>query len=173
MYRTFDYQRLFKWLFLFFLLLMIIAIVYSVLLYRDLEKSKTRGMSQTEQRIYKETDITKVEDIDFFYSNESYHVVYGTDKEKHKLIAFVPLKSKKQDIKTINQDEIISKETVHKQWKKSCTECKMIKITPGIVDENKVWELTYRDELNRYVLEFLSISDGKQYERLRFAERFK
>lgn len=173
MNRSFDYPRLFKWLFFIFLIIMVVALVYSVFLYRDVEKSKKRGMPVTEERVYEETDLVKIEEIDSFYAEQSYHAVSGADKNNHKKIVFVPLNESDKDIVTIDQAEIMSKEKIQNQWKKSCRECKMIKITPGIIDDDIVWELTYRDESDHYVLEFLSISDGKQYERLSFTERFK
>lgn len=172
MNRKYDYRRLFKWLFLISIIVLVVALIYSSLLYRDVEKSKKRGMPASENRVYQETELIEIDEIETFYGEKSFHVVYGIDKGKHNKIAFVPLNESEEDIVTVDEADIISKDAIQDQWKKSCAKCKMIKIIPGIVDDNVVWELTYRDEVDHYVLEFLSASDGKQLERLRFTERF-
>lgn len=170
---TFDYHRLFKWIALLSLLCVIIAIIYSTFLYLDIEKSKVKGMDSSEKRVYQETDILIIDKIEPFYGEESYHIVTGKDENKQAFIAFVPLTSVKEKIKVVNQADIISKDTIYNDWNKNCSKCKMIKMTPGIIEDEMIWEITYRDALNRYVLEYLFIYDGKQYERLRFTERFK
>lgn len=167
-----DYKQIIKWMLIGLSLLLVVVFIYSAMIYKEIEENKKRGMPETEERVKQETDLTEIEKIESFNGAESYHVVYGVDKDEVKVILLVALNTE-EDIITINQEEIISQEKIQEQWTKRCSKCKMIKITPGIVDEEIVWELTYRDEVGHYVLEYLSIIDGEQIERLRFTERFK
>src|SRR5690625_7399744 len=83
----------------------------------------------------------------------------GETNEGDKQVAFVPLLNKEKELTVIEQQEIVSRESVKKQWYNECEDCDFIKITPGIIDDEPVWELTYVNEMDHYVIEYRSIYD--------------
>lgn len=161
-----------KWIFITLCILIVTCLVYGILLYNTIQKNKTAGFDDTIQWVIEETDITEVISIERYHGEKAYHIVYGTAQGNKDMIAFVPLYEKGK-ITTIEQSNIFSREMVEEQWYKQCNACKLSKITPGIENEQPVWELTYLDESNRHVFEYLSIYDGSQYEKISFTQMYQ
>jgi len=162
-----------KWSILSLILLLIICFIYGIILYQNTQKSKTVGMADSKERILQDTEITKIDSIERFNGVNSYHIAFGENKDEEKKIAFIPLKTENEDVILIDESDIMSKELVENQWKEQCNQCKLIKITPGIVEDNELWELTYVDESNLYIIDYISMYDGTPYEQFRFTKMFK
>ena len=165
-----------KWFLSSVLLVIIICFVYGIFLYYNIQKDKTAGFSETKEMILQDTELVNIQNIERYHGESSYHVVFGETEESEKKIVFVPLekdKENKEDLIIIDQTEITSKEAMQSQWQKQCDNCELVKITPGIENNEPLWEITYIDNSKRYVLEYLSIYDGTQQEQFRFTRMFK
>ncbi|AIF45449.1 hypothetical protein X953_11015 [Virgibacillus sp. SK37] len=158
---------------LIFLIVIISCFIYLLFLYLDLKDSKTEGFADTKQQILQATSIEEIDKINKFNGEEAYHVIFGTTDSGKKQIIFYPLQGKKKDLTTIDQSDIIAEEAIIGEWKQQCSSCEFIKITPALVNDKPLWELTYRDESDRYVLDYLSIYDGSRYEQYRFKQMFE
>lgn len=166
-----------KWSLIILSVIIVTGFIYGVVLYNNIEKSKTAGFDETKEWVTQDTDITQVSSIERYHGEEAYHIVYGQTADKTDKIAFVPLLKNedkhKKDIIVVDQADIMSKEAVQDQWQEQCTSCKLTKIIPGIESKQLLWELTYVDEANRHVLEYVSIYDGSQYEKFRFTQTYQ
>lgn len=167
------FRNWFIWGLVILIIIIVYSFIYVLFLYHDLNESKTAGFEETEKQILGATSITEIEKIEQFNGAEAYHVIYGKDKKNKEKIIFYPLKGKKKDLTTINQSEIISKKQVLNKWKEQCNDCELVKIVPALVENKALWELTYHDKSNRYVLDYLSLYDGSRYEQYRFKQMFK
>lgn len=154
-----------------FLILIILCIIYFVFLYYKIDRDKTAGYSNVENSVLQEGAITKVHEISRFHGDKAYYVVFGEDNSGEKRIVFVPFE-KDEELTVVDQQDIVSKEDILEKWQQECTDCKLIRVTPGLIDDNPLWEITYIDSSNRYVFDYLSIYDGSQYEQLRFKKMF-
>lgn len=163
----------FFWSLIIILIILIICFIYSVFLYYDVKASKTEGFAETEKQIINATSITEVDKIEQFNGDEAYHVIFGKDDKEEQKIIFYPLKGKEKDLTTIKQADVISEDQILNEWKGQCKDCKLVKIVPALVDDKALWEITYSDGSNRYVLDYLSIYDGSRYEQYRFKRMFK
>lgn len=170
---TSRFKGWFLWSLIITLVIIISCFIYALFLYHDLKESKSAGFEETEKQILDGTSITEVEKIEQFNGEEAFHVVYGENKEHEKKIIFYPLKGTEKNLTTINESEIISKKQVLDKWREQCQDCELVKIVPALVDNKALWELTYNDKSNRYVLDYLSLYDGSRFEQYRFKQMFK
>ncbi|WP_197046603.1 cell wall elongation regulator TseB-like domain-containing protein [Oceanobacillus salinisoli] len=164
-----------KWLrksILFLLVFIIICIAFGIYLYQDIHNNRTADFDKTKENIIKQTSITEVSNIQLFHGDEAYHVVYGKNEENEEKIIFYPLEGTEKIITTVNTSEIISKEEIYSRWNAACENCDLVKITPALIEDSILWEITYYDEDNRYGLDYLSIYDGSTYEQFRFKRMF-
>ncbi|MFD2630661.1 cell wall elongation regulator TseB-like domain-containing protein [Oceanobacillus kapialis] len=165
-----------RWLIWSLLLVGIVVIavgIYAAFLYQDLNKSRTAGYDTTKEQVLSATSVTEVEKVVTFNGAESYHVVFGHTEENEGRLIFYPLKGNEKTLTTITEQEMISEDQMLQQWRNSCNDCELIKIVPGIIEEEVLWEITYRDAADRYVLDYYAIADGSQYEQYRLNQMFK
>ncbi|WP_155982691.1 DUF5590 domain-containing protein [Paucisalibacillus sp. EB02] len=154
------------------LFFIIIAIfIFIINLYSDIQESKTKGFSDAEHRVLQETDIVEIESTSRYQADSLYHVVFGKTKAEQSIIVFVPEDDEKK-LTIVNQTEILQYDTVKANWMNECVKCELIDIVPAINKGNALWEITYYDEANRYVLDYVSIFDGTKYEEFRFKKMF-
>ncbi|MFD1171731.1 DUF5590 domain-containing protein [Oceanobacillus picturae] len=154
--------------------IVVVAIgIYAAFLYHDINENRTAGFETTKKQVLSATSVTDIEKVVTFNGAESYHVVFGQTDENDGRVVFYPLKGKEKTLTTIKEQEMISEEDMLRKWKSNCTDCEFIKIVPGIVDEEVLWEITYRDASDRYVLDYYAIEDGSQFEQYRLKQMFK
>ncbi|MEC5422491.1 DUF5590 domain-containing protein [Virgibacillus sp. C22-A2] len=163
----------FKWSLLIISLIAIVCFIAGIFLYLDLKESKYAGQDQTAEQILRATSITEIDKIEQFNGAEAYHVIFGKNDKNEEKIIFYPLEGNEKNLTTIDQSEIVTEQSVLQQIQQACTNCELIKILPALVNDEVLWEITYIDNSSRYVMEYVSIYDGSQYEQYRFRRMFK
>lgn len=161
-----------KWTIIILSLLLIVGLIYGIYLYHTIEKSKVAEFAETEEKILQNTEIKKINAVDRFDGKTAFHILSGETKDGNKKIAFFPLNGKKKELTVIDESEIIPRQSMREQWNNQCKGCEFIKISPAMVNDEPLWELTYIDQSNRYILDYLSIYDGSRYEQFRFKQMF-
>lgn len=182
----FSWKRLIIILVLVFLLLIAI---YIFSISKQIKASKTDGFEQSTSMILEDTDIIEIDEMYAFQHDILYHIGYGKNKQKDKLIAFVPKttakkenqkdkdKQKKEnstkEIITVKVSEIVSKKEIESKWNKECEQCMLKSSAPAMIDEVPLWELTYLDTNGRFVFEYIELEDGEIYEQLKMKRKYK
>lgn len=162
----------FIWTLIILGVLFISAVIYAIFLYMDLNEKRTAGFSETTREVLSQTSITEITNIETFNGEAAYHVVQGINESGEEKLIFYPLEGNEKTLKTVDIEDIMPKQAVHKQWNSDCNSCQLIKITPALIEEEVLWELTYYDENNRYVFDYVSIYDGSPYEEIRYLRMF-
>lgn len=152
--------------------LVIIMLGFGIYLYNDIIDSKENEFTKTKKVILDQTPMKKVEKIERFHGDEAYHIVYGINEQSEKVIIFYPLEGKEKNIEVINESDMLSENEILNKWKSTCDSCQLIKVSPAINEDTILWEITYRDEKDRYVLHYYSIEDGTTVEAYPFKEMF-
>ncbi|QKY69187.1 DUF5590 domain-containing protein [Lentibacillus sp. CBA3610] len=157
-------------------LLIIAFLIFAIYLYQAAQGNRTAAYDQVAEEVLQETELTAISSIERFHGENAYYIVYGeTDHEENKIV-FYPFDLDQSSIISLNQSEIVSEETVRANWNNQCNSCKMIDITPAVIsdgdDQQPAWEITYEDNSGRYVMEYLSVSDGSRIEARRFNRLF-
>ena len=167
----------FKWkrlLILFFALLFLFLCIYFVYSYNQIEKSKIVNGDKTEKFVLKETNINSINEISHFQGEEAYHILLGTDKNGKQSYIFAPLDKPltKENLVIISSDKLISQEQIEEKWESECKSCTLIGSAPAMINKKPLWEITYTDQSNRYVIEYISLEDGTVYEQLRLYRKY-
>jgi len=153
-------------------LIIIACFIYGIFLYSDLYESKTKGFDETNEQILNQTAITEIDKIEKFNGAKSYHVIYGKNENEEEKIIFYPLEGNEKNLTTVDASETISQEQILQLWNEECESCDFVAISPAIIDDEVLWEIAYKDDQNRYVLDFFSMYDASRYEQHRFNPMF-
>ena len=162
-----------KWSLLILILILIISTIYSIFLFKDIQESKTIGYSETEKKVLQETDIESITNITHFFDKTTYHIVFGETEHGEEKIVFVPKEKNAEKMTIIDGNEVLTKQEIRSLLENDCTKCQLIKINPAMIKDNPLWEVTYRDDTDRYVLDYLSMYDGSRYEQFKFRQTFR
>lgn len=155
------------------LFLIIAAIVtYGYIIYSNLLEQKESGYDKSIEQVLRETSLTKIDTKYKYFGKDNYHIFWGTTDDKDKKLVFFPL-DKDNEIITLDDSEVISKQDVEQQWKNKCQSCTLMKVRPAMDDGTPLWEFTYKSKQDRLILEYVSIKDGSDYEKYRFNQMFK
>ncbi|HIS29177.1 MAG TPA: DUF5590 domain-containing protein [Candidatus Avamphibacillus intestinigallinarum] len=166
-----DTPRWVKWTIAIVLILFIISAIYLTWVYNEAMAIKETDFDKTKNRVMKQTDIHTIDHIENATAEKQMHTVFGkTNKGKEKM-AFVSLKDKK--IKVIDATSIIKREEIQSIVQNDCSSCKVIKITPVLLESKPVWEATYKKSNQSYVFEYFDIYDASIKERFQLKQNFE
>lgn len=160
------------WVFLIILLLSLLVVGYLIYLYFDIQAEKSRDFVKTKERVLAETNITDIQTIERYHEQEYYHIVYGFAADGTEYIVFAP-QTTENDLTVIRTDDIIDEHAILSKWKKTCETCKFIRLTPALIDDEILWELTYVNDTDKYIIEYYTINDGQLYEQITLLKIFK
>lgn len=164
-----------KWALGLISLLMIASLVFGIYLYQAVWENRTESFDQVEEQVLQETELTVINKIDRFHGENAYYTISGETENGEGRMVFYPFDQDKSNIITLNQSDMAAKETIRANWNNQCNSCTMIDIKPAVISEDgeqPAWEVTYVDDSDRYVMEYLSFSDGSSIEILRFNQLF-
>jgi len=162
-----------KWLFTIIIIILLISVTFGLIMYNTIQKDKTKGYSQTEKDVLNNTDIVSIDKITHFFGEKEYHIAFGQDSDNNGEIAFVEQNENNEQILTFDSKEMISEQKIQSLWDKDCKDCKLIKITPAMVDKEPLWEIAYENHEEHYIINYLSMYDGSSYEQYHFKPTFK
>ncbi|MFD1360537.1 cell wall elongation regulator TseB-like domain-containing protein [Lentibacillus salinarum] len=164
-----------KWLLGIISLLLVMSVIFGIYLYQAIQDNRTAGFEDVQKQVLQETDIRTINKIQRYHGEKAYYTIYGEANEEKALIVFYPFDGNQSDIMTVNQSDMVAKETIIANWNDQCTSCTMRDIVPAVISENgeePAWELTYEDQQGRYVMEYFSFFNGKSIEVQRFNRMF-
>src|SRR5699024_10805777 len=72
----------------------------------------------------------------------------------------------------INNEDIIAEEQIYEKWRARGQHCDLIQISPAMIDNEPLWEITYKDD-DMYTFHYVSMIDGTMSERLQLTQMFK
>ncbi|WP_067725503.1 cell wall elongation regulator TseB-like domain-containing protein [Oceanobacillus damuensis] len=160
------------WSFVSIVVIILACSIYAVYLYNEIYGSKTAEFAETSRQILNQTAITEIEKVEQYNGSEAYHIVFGENDENEEKLIFYPLAGNEKELTTIDRTEIMSEEAILDQWQAQCNGCEFIKINPALENDEPLWEITYNDNNNRYVMDYLSIYDGSREEQYRLKKIF-
>ncbi|HZW68868.1 MAG TPA: hypothetical protein VFF20_09760 [Pseudogracilibacillus sp.] len=160
---------------LFVLLFCIIAtIVYASILYRTIEKDRTTGFESAEQFVLKNSDIAELSEATYFQAEEGYFTFVATGADEEALYVFLRDEEtfKEEDLYILSAGQFVPVEELEGSVLTDCAKCSLLNSTLAMIDEVPLWELTYTDDANRYVIEYKYLENGKTFEKLRLTRKF-
>ncbi|MBP1949591.1 cell wall elongation regulator TseB-like domain-containing protein [Virgibacillus litoralis] len=162
-----------KWVFAVTLLILIACFIYGIYLYNAIQQDKTSSFEDVKDEVMAETEIVTIDKVKRFHGDKAYYIIYGETNNNKQKIIYYPFSKNIEDITIVDKSEIISEESIRKGWNESCKNCNLFDITPALVGDKPSWEITFTDDSNRYVIDYLSIYDSTRIEQFRFNHMFK
>lgn len=156
----------------------IAVIVISIFFYYmfSIEKKYESSFDQSKEKVIEETELVNISDMYAYQEKELFHIFFGNNKSDVDLISVVHLEKDKEisagNIKTVDSSNLLSEEAMLDSWAQTCNQCELVNIQAAYSDENLLWEIKYNDVDNRYVFDYYFMTDGKQYEELKFKRNF-
>lgn len=164
-----------KWLVIILSVLIVISLIFGIYLYQSVQENRTSSYDKIKENVFQKTELTDINHIERFHGEKAYYTVYGETEDKTKKLIFYPFNQDESELISLNQSDIVTEKTIRSNWKIECNSCTMIDIKPAVIsgeDSQPAWEVTYEDNSNRYVMEYLSVTDGSRIEILRFNQLY-
>ncbi|MGP4060055.1 cell wall elongation regulator TseB-like domain-containing protein [Halobacillus sp. H74] len=162
--------RWLKWALLITGILLILGLSLAVWMYIDINGDRKKGHEQAASFAKSETEISQIEKVSTYHGEREIHVVQGLKENEDSLIVFMDLKDEKI-LDTVSDKETLSIEEMKGQWADSCSACTFKDVQYGYEENEPVYQLTYTDGQNRYVLDYFTLT-GDSFDQ-RFAFRKK
>lgn len=155
----------------------IISIIVSVLILLAVGIGVIYTQSKSDLNLAKEeaiqkaktVGITKVQQVDWFHYLEQYMVVEGLDNEDQSLIVWIPNNEEKEIVVEAANDGLTRDEAAEYLKNKLSSLSndkrpkKIMKIKLGMVDDLPVYEITYKDQMDRYSIMYLDFYRGQWF----------
>ncbi|TFJ93835.1 DUF5590 domain-containing protein [Lentibacillus salicampi] len=155
--------------------LMVAIFIFGIYLYQAIQENRTASFDQVEEQVLQETALNNISKIRRFHGENAYYTVYGESNQNEAMIVFYPFDGNQTNIISVHQSEIIAGDEVRAYWYDQCDGCTLFNMKPAVIlndGKQPVWEMTYEDNTNHYVMEYLSFQDGSRVELIRFNQLY-
>ncbi|RXZ80220.1 hypothetical protein EBB07_19900 [Paenibacillaceae bacterium] len=128
------------------------------LYYRSVQSSVWTEQKQVRAQALEVANLTKISQIDKHIWDETSWVVQGIDDQERELFVWVTAKS----AQVVPASDGVSETTVHDNVAKQEPDARIIRILPGLLEDERVWEVFYsKDEpVRKYYYAFYRFEDG-------------
>ncbi|MFD1065220.1 hypothetical protein [Oceanobacillus locisalsi] len=160
------------WTLIAVLLLLLAGIGYSIYLYQVINDNRTAGFDETKEEIETQTSYHNVHSIQGYYGENNYHVFYASNEDNEERLIFLPLEGEERELIVINTEDIMREEAMVDAWSSNCDTCQFADISPAYEDGEALWEITYYDQDNHFVMDYYSINGESLEERYTYNHMF-
>jgi uncharacterized protein YpmB len=157
-----------KWATSVLAVLLILGGAFVSWMYFEINQDRTAGQEEASQLALDRTDLAGVDRISVYRGAKAVHIVEGKTSQGDSGLVFVDVENK-QILDEVFKGNIISKTELREKWAQDCEGCSFKYIQYAYEENQPVYEITYIDEQNRYVLDYFKLS-GENFDQ-RFAFR--
>lgn len=171
-------SREINWKLVWIILLSIIVIgliIYIITFYKSTTNAKVENEDEIASYILDEKLLSTIEDIQDVQAEERFYIAKGVNDKKEEQLLFIPYKEKidKKEMKQFHTKELMKEEDIEAMWNENCDGCMLKKSNPSMIDGQPLWELTYFDGAGSYIIQYISLKDGKIYEQLTLNRKYR
>ncbi|UOQ93552.1 DUF5590 domain-containing protein [Halobacillus shinanisalinarum] len=158
-----------RWVLLIIGIVIIISGSTLTWMYVQIEDKQTEGFTTAKNLAVSETKMTKVTDVLSYNGENPIHIVRGQNANDEELVTFLNL-GKKEVLTTIKASSMIPTGDLKAGLQADCSACSFIDVQLAYEENSPAWELTYIDENQRYVLEYVRVTNGDPIQRFAFRQ---
>ncbi|MGM8213947.1 cell wall elongation regulator TseB-like domain-containing protein [Bacillaceae bacterium W0354] len=154
------------------LITLIIGLIFLfTLIYYDINQELQADSEDAIQLAMNHAPIEQVTSTYFYNGEQSYTVLKGDNNDKEIIYVFVPKNiSNSDEIKWIEQSEGLTKEEIISQFNNSCNHCDLLQVTPGILNDQFIWEIVYETN-ERILFQTFRFTNGELYDSISFRKK--
>ena len=151
------------------LIVLFLVALFSILMVTSYNTKKDHKdhMERVAEIALEHGPIESVDESFEFNGESSYFVYLGKNNEDKAYYVFVPKTEKVEEMKTLEQENGLTKEEMLNQWYSQCTHCELVSISPGIIQDRFIWEVIYTTS-EQYYFQNFHFSDGEIYDSISF-----
>jgi uncharacterized protein YpmB len=153
-----------KWISIIMAAVVIVICTASVLLYQTARAPVEEEFEQASKRVLDETPIKEIEKASNYHGAKAYTVVIGKDRNKEKMVAFVP--EKKGEIIVKKWADGISKEQAINKLNDEKNPEEILSVRIGHESVGPVWEITYLDSQKNLNYFYMLFSNGEWWKKI-------
>lgn len=157
-----------KWCLLILSVFIILGLAFGIWMYLSVNQDRTAGHAEAIDLAEQQTGLTNFESVTTYYGESEIHIVQGANNSGSEKIVFIDLEEN-TILDEISTESILPSNQMRSQWKDNCLECEFKDIQYGYEENEPVYQLTYIDSQNRYVLDYFTL-EGEAFDQ-RFAFR--
>ncbi|MBX0356249.1 DUF5590 domain-containing protein [Halobacillus sp. Nhm2S1] len=148
--------------------LFLLAFILFLWVYIDVNQDRKEGHPEAEAIAKEQGDLTTIDHVSTYHGKREFHIVQGMNESKEASILFIDIKENKI-LDEVSGKVALSLEEMRSRWEKMCSSCTFKDIQYGFEENEPVFQLTYIDDQNRYVLDYFTLQ-GEAFDQ-RFAFR--
>lgn len=153
----------------------ICLLIYGAMFYRTIENTRTDRFDEAKDYVLEQSPIKNITHISHFQDVEGFFTFLGENKENEVMYVFLRDDEQftKEQLYIIPENKVTKADEIKQIWAAECADCTLVRLTPAMVEQFPLWEVTYIDESNRYVIEYKYLENGKTYETIRLTRKSK
>ncbi|MFD0680874.1 MULTISPECIES: cell wall elongation regulator TseB-like domain-containing protein [unclassified Paenibacillus] len=138
-----------------------LLVFFSIRFFNMVQEDEWKVQRNAVETAYQKTILTKANKVESFVSDQPYTIIFGEDKIGQSLIVWVG----KESIYTQMAVDGITAEQAEQLVLGRQPEAKVLRLMPGIVNGNPVWEAFYKvipenERSGRYYYDYYAFHDG-------------
>lgn len=156
-------------MFRFIILFLFLAIAFSLFIYQQTTQPLKIKEDKAIQLAKEKTSLKSVDKLDWFHYFDAYYVIQGKNDNNENIIIWVP-DDKDKEIIVKKANEGLSEEEVISllfngidSFQDEKRPKEIINIKLGMIEDVPVYEVTYRDQKNRYSFLYIDFYEGSWY----------
>ncbi|WP_173916326.1 DUF5590 domain-containing protein [Halobacillus sp. Marseille-Q1614] len=158
-----------KWALLITGILFVIIFTLCTWMYLHINDSKTQNYDKAKTFAKEEAGFNQVDNVTRYNGQTVIHIVNGTTKDGEDMYAFINVEEM-EVLSTLSSEQMISGEALRSEIEAGCSSCEWVDTQLAFEENRPVWELTYKDDSNRYVFEYIDVENGEQVQRFAFRQ---
>lgn len=151
------------------LLTILLVTLGSVFLYISATKPLENEKNAAIKRANEEVKLTKITNIDWFHYTDSYYVIEGVTTDNKEVYVWVP-EDKNKTVHVENKKTGMSKDKVKAIVFNELNDItsdkrpkEIMNIKLGMIEDTPAYEITFRDQKNRYSILYIDYYNGDWY----------
>ncbi|MBM7542538.1 hypothetical protein [Amphibacillus cookii] len=158
-----------KVVFLLFILAILIIIGFSVYLYQSVNTEKTKGFSDTRERVEQQLEIASIDDISRYHGSKYFHVVEAKSTSDEHLVIFVDQTDQDAELVTYYKEDWIEIDHVLDEWRNQTVYQEIYHTQIGLRHQTPLLEIVYLDESGRLSYDYYRLDNGEYDSGISFA----
>jgi uncharacterized protein YpmB len=138
----------------------VIALIFGFRFIVSVQEGEWAIQRQAIQTAYEKTNLAKPNKVERFIGDKQYTVIQGEDQIGQPVIVWV---GEDEEVITVKASDGITKEKVQEMVLSKDPDSVLLRITPGKLDDQLVWEAFYKKETDqgeRYFYDYYTFKDG-------------
>lgn len=151
------------------LLVITLFLTWYITLYHT-QNSHAEVVDEYADLAFEHGEIETIDESFEYHGENAYFVYLGENSDEKAYYIFVPKSKNMDEMITVEEEEGLTKDEMLSRWSEDCSNCDLKSISPGIINDQLVWEIIYTAD-GRYYFQNYYFQDGEIYDSISFRQQ--